>query len=71
MVSVYKNKDNLPGHGNNQMNCNYNRPPDAGKVCEVNVKNNMGPCTTESKYGYDKAQPCVFIKLNKVRIITT
>lgn len=67
MVSVYKNKTLLPDKGNNQQKCGYNMPPQKDKVCEVSLAN-MGPCSSEYKYQYPKAQPCVFIKLNKVYI---
>lgn len=65
---MYKNKENLPGKGKNQQSCSYNLSPNTGNVCEVDVTKNMGPCIAESHYGYRNAQPCVFIKLNKVRI---
>lgn len=68
MISVYKKKENLPGKGENQQICSYTLSPEQGKVCKVDVTNNMGPCNAESHYGYRNAQPCVFIKLNKVRI---
>lgn len=66
-VLVYKNKTLLPDKGKNQMRCSYNVPAQKDKVCEVNL-DNMGPCASEYKYQYPKAQPCVFIKLNKVCI---
>lgn len=65
MFSVYKNKTLLPDKGNNQQKCSYNMPPQKDKVCEVSLFN-MGPCSSEFNYHYPKAQPCVFIKLNKV-----
>lgn len=64
-LAVYKNKTLLPDKGNNQQKCGYNMPPQKDKVCEVSLAN-MGPCATEYKYQYHKAQPCVFIKLNKI-----
>jgi sodium/potassium-transporting ATPase subunit beta len=67
MISVYKNKTLLPDKGNNQQKCGYNTPPQKDKVCDVSLAN-MGPCSSEFKYQYPKAQPCVFIKLNKVCI---
>jgi len=65
MISVYKNKTLLKDKGNNQQRCSYNMPPQKDKVCEVSLAN-MGPCSSEYNYQYPKAQPCVFIKLNKV-----
>lgn len=64
---MYKNKSLLPDKGNNQQKCGYNMPPQKDKVCEVPL-DNMGPCTSDSNYHFPKAQPCVFIKLNKVSI---
>lgn len=64
---MYKNKSLLPDKGQNQQKCGYNTPPQKDKVCEVSLSDNdMGPCTSENNYAYDKAKPCVFIKLNKV-----
>jgi sodium/potassium-transporting ATPase subunit beta len=57
----------LPGGGKNQQVCDFDRPPENGKVCEVNVKK-FQPCTTEMGYGFNRSSPCIFIKLNKVRI---
>lgn len=68
-VSAYKNKTHLPGKGKeNQQVCSYTLSPQSGKVCEVNVTENMGPCVASNHYGYRDGKPCVFIKLNKVRI---
>lgn len=66
-ILVYKNKTLLPDQGANQVRCDYNMPPPKDKVCEVSLAN-MGPCSSEFNYNYPKAQPCVFIKLNKVCI---
>lgn len=50
----------------NQMVCNYDSGPTAGKVCSVDVKQNMGPCAHNSGYQYNQSKPCVFLKLNKI-----
>lgn len=66
---MYKNKTLLKDKGINQQRCGYNMPPQKDKVCEVSLAN-MGPCSSEFNYQYPKAQPCVFIKLNKVCVST-
>ncbi len=40
------------------------------QVCEVDAKGLMGPgkpCTNSSNYGFRTGQPCMAIKLNRVR----
>lgn len=52
-----------------RMDCDE-KGPTGGKVCRVDVRpNNFGVCTKDQKYGYPKASPCVFLKLNKVKIV--
>ena len=47
--------------------CDYERSPSNRSVtsCSLEVSE-WEPCTSRSGYGYNAAQPCVFIKLNKV-----
>lgn len=54
-----------PGRGQNIYNCDYNQPPPAGQVCDVNIQK-WEPCTKENTYDYHKSAPCVFLKLNKI-----
>lgn len=62
---VYKVPGLTPGRGQNIYNCDYNQPPPAGQVCDVDIKN-WNPCTKENNYNYHKSAPCVFLKLNKI-----
>ena len=45
--------------------------PPKGKFCPFNYKDTFNDpkeaCTLANKFGYDKGQPCILIKLNKVR----
>lgn len=63
----YINSSRLPNEGRNQQICNYTMPPKSGNVCAVDV-NNWGPCSPNRQYGFNNSAPCVFIKLNRVRI---
>uniref|UniRef100_A0ABD2XPL1 Sodium/potassium-transporting ATPase subunit beta-2 n=1 Tax=Trichogramma kaykai TaxID=54128 RepID=A0ABD2XPL1_9HYME len=61
----YRTPGATPGRGANIANCDYDRPPEPGQVCAVDVKNWV-PCTVENFYGYHKSSPCIFLKLNKI-----
>lgn len=65
-VTVYKRPGLTPGRGQNIFNCQYDRLPGPGQVCDVDVKN-FGPCTEENYFMYHQSSPCIFLKLNKVR----
>ncbi|XP_023708792.1 sodium/potassium-transporting ATPase subunit beta-2 isoform X1 [Cryptotermes secundus] len=64
-LEPYHVAQKLPGGGKNQQVCDFDQPPQDGKVCEVNVKN-FQPCTMEMGYGFNRSSPCIFIKLNKI-----
>uniref|UniRef100_A0A1B6KZH3 Sodium/potassium-transporting ATPase subunit beta n=1 Tax=Graphocephala atropunctata TaxID=36148 RepID=A0A1B6KZH3_9HEMI len=64
-LDVYRRPGLTPGRGQNIYNCDYDRPPGRGQVCDVDVKN-WYPCTSENKFNYHHSGPCVFIKLNKI-----
>lgn len=64
---VYRKPGLTPGRGQNIYNCDYDRPPGKGQVCDVDVKN-WYPCTAENNFNYHLSSPCVFIKLNKVGV---
>uniref|UniRef100_A0A1B6GZX5 Sodium/potassium-transporting ATPase subunit beta n=2 Tax=Cuerna arida TaxID=1464854 RepID=A0A1B6GZX5_9HEMI len=64
-LEVYRRPGLTPGRGQNIYNCDYDRPPGRGQVCDVDV-NNWYPCTLENKFNYHTSSPCVFIKLNKI-----
>lgn len=57
----------LPNGGRNQQICNYTMPAKSGNVCAVDI-NNWGPCSPNQQYGFNNSAPCVFIKLNRVRL---
>lgn len=50
---------------NNIIDCDFDKPKDAGKVCKVDMSS-WSPCIKEKNYSYDKGTPCIFLKLNKV-----
>nr|CAD7447329.1 unnamed protein product [Timema bartmani] len=68
-LEVYRKPGLTPGRGQNIYNCDYDKPPGRGQVCNVDVKNWV-PCTQENKFNYHKSAPCVFVKLNKVGLHT-
>lgn len=49
----------------NRVMCDFDSPPNPGKVCSVNV-NDFGPCTKDKGYSYNNSAPCIFIKLNRI-----
>ncbi|XP_039279252.1 sodium/potassium-transporting ATPase subunit beta-2 [Nilaparvata lugens] len=64
-LDVYRRPGLTPGRGQNIYNCDYDRPPGRGQVCDVDVKN-WFPCTSENNFNYHQSSPCVFLKLNKI-----
>ncbi|XP_014204441.1 sodium/potassium-transporting ATPase subunit beta-2-like [Copidosoma floridanum] len=64
-LEMYMDKTKLPNGGRNQMICNYSRPMEPGKVCEVDIRK-LGNCSKAMDYGYRNSSPCVFIKLNRI-----
>ncbi|XP_054282858.1 sodium/potassium-transporting ATPase subunit beta-2-like [Macrosteles quadrilineatus] len=64
-LDVYRRPGLTPGRGQNIYNCDYDRPPGRGQVCDVDVKN-WHPCISENQFNYHKSGPCVFVKLNKI-----
>ncbi|KAF6214706.1 hypothetical protein GE061_009449 [Apolygus lucorum] len=64
-LEIYRKPGLTPGRGQNIYNCDYDRPPGRGQVCDVDVKN-WHPCTSEQGFNYPQSSPCVFIKLNKI-----
>jgi len=67
VLTAYRVPQKLPGGGKNQQICDFDQPPQEGKVCAVNVKD-FYPCTTEMGYGFNRSSPCIFVKLNRVCI---
>ncbi|XP_063244558.1 sodium/potassium-transporting ATPase subunit beta-2-like [Bacillus rossius redtenbacheri] len=64
-LEMYLDKNKLPGKGQNQVSCNFTRPPIGKQVCEVPV-NKWGECSSSNGYSYHKNAPCIFIKLNRI-----
>jgi sodium/potassium-transporting ATPase subunit beta len=64
-LAVYKTPGLTPGRGQNIYDCDYDRRPGPGQVCDVEVKK-WHPCTQENNFMYHKSAPCIFLKLNKI-----
>lgn len=64
-LEVYRKPGLTPGRGQNIYNCDYDRPPGKGQVCDVDVKN-WKPCVEENNFNYHKSGPCIFLKLNRI-----
>jgi sodium/potassium-transporting ATPase subunit beta len=56
----------VPEEEKNRVECSIDSPPQHGKVCRVDLTKDFGICTKSQRYGYSKASPCVFLKLNKI-----
>jgi sodium/potassium-transporting ATPase subunit beta len=64
---VYKKEDKEAEK--NRIDCDFNNPPKDGKVCRVDISSaQFQSCTKENQYGYSSGAPCVFLKLNKVKL---
>ena len=37
------------------------------KCCRVDLDAILGPCTVEKDFGYEDGQPCLLLKMNRVR----
>lgn len=66
---VYLDSSKLSGGGRNQQYCSFDKPPEKGKVCAVDVRDSWGPCSATNEYGYNHSAPCFVLKLNRVRKI--
>lgn len=64
---MYEVPELTQGRFENIMDCDYDRPPMDGRVCNVDVRKGFGPCTKENVYGYLKHAPCVFLRLDAPR----
>lgn len=62
--SAYQDPSREHGGGRNVQNCSFNNKPATGKACRVPLEK-MSPCD-KRHYNYDKAAPCIFLKLNRV-----
>lgn len=62
---VKSDSPNKPVGAERRIVCSYDRSPEPGEVCDVEVAQ-WRNCTKENKYNYHKSAPCIFLKLNKV-----
>lgn len=49
----------------NRINCNANTKLEGDQFCSFDVDRELDKCAV-GKSGYDKAKPCIFLKLNKI-----
>ena len=49
-------------------NCGDNQMASEGKFCHFDVNAIPSQCSVENHFGYQRGDPCVLIKLNKVKI---
>lgn len=63
VIAVYKEDVKV----DNRIECGFDEPVPDGKVCNV-APNSWDPCTSEKKYNFPAASPCIFLKLNKVSV---
>ncbi|XP_052893861.1 sodium/potassium-transporting ATPase subunit beta-1-like [Anopheles moucheti] len=61
----YNDHTLLPGGGKNQVLCDFNTLPSRGNVCAFDVKN-LGACSEQAGFGYNRSAPCIFVKLNRI-----
>lgn len=64
-LKQYHDPTLLPGGGKNQVLCDFDTPPTSGNVCAVDVSQ-LGPCSRNEGYSYNKSAPCIFVKLNRI-----
>ncbi|XP_039765045.1 sodium/potassium-transporting ATPase subunit beta-2-like [Pararge aegeria] len=64
-LSVYKNKGQTAGTGENIFDCRFDSLPPPGKVCDVDIRD-LDPCTQENHFSFHKSSPCIFLKLNRI-----
>lgn len=66
-VAAYKKSATSTSNSDNRVKCNYNQPPEEGRVCHVPV-DEWKPCTSDNNFNYQRSAPCIFLKLNKVLV---
>ncbi|XP_052756766.1 sodium/potassium-transporting ATPase subunit beta-2-like [Galleria mellonella] len=64
-LSVYKKKGQTAGAGQNIFDCDFDKLPPPGKVCDLDV-GSWAPCIQENHFSYHKSSPCIFLKVNKI-----
>ncbi|XP_069690315.1 sodium/potassium-transporting ATPase subunit beta-2-like [Periplaneta americana] len=63
-IGQYKTFHASPQESENTIECDYDIDP-GDKSCRVDPSN-WYPCVSDYHYGYTRAAPCVFLKLNKI-----
>ncbi|KAL1497188.1 hypothetical protein ABEB36_008187 [Hypothenemus hampei] len=51
--------------GRNYVACDFDKPPEEGKVCVTDVSR-LGNCNAGRFFGYNSSSPCIFLKLNRI-----
>ncbi|KAM3959170.1 sodium/potassium-transporting ATPase subunit beta-2 [Aphomia sociella] len=64
-LSVYKKKGQTAGTGQNIFDCDFDKLPPPGKVCDLDVRA-WEPCIQENHFSFHKSSPCIFLKLNRI-----
>ncbi|KAK7865071.1 hypothetical protein R5R35_008414 [Gryllus longicercus] len=49
----------------NRVHCDFGEEAPPGKICDVDITS-FHNCTSATEFGYARAQPCIFLKLNKI-----
>lgn len=60
LFSEYKEALDKPHE--KHVRCSFEDYPTGTEACQVNISS-FAPCTEENEFGYAKAAPCVFLKL--------
>ncbi|EDW11717.1 sodium/potassium-transporting ATPase subunit beta-1 [Drosophila mojavensis] len=58
-------KDYNHTEGRQMKHCDFKQTHNPNDVCVVNIES-FGPCSSANSYGYKTAEPCIFLKLNKI-----
>lgn len=67
-ISIYLfllNIDYNHTEGRQMKHCDFKQTHNPNDVCVVNTES-FGPCSSANGYGYKSAEPCIFLKLNKI-----
>lgn len=59
-------RKSTPDAGAHMETCGENQMASEGKFCHFDVNNIPSQCSAENHFGYQRGDPCVLIKLNKV-----
>ncbi|KAF7490757.1 Sodium/potassium-transporting ATPase subunit beta [Sarcoptes scabiei] len=59
-------RKSTPDAGAHMETCGENQMASEGKFCHFDVNNIPSQCSAENHFGYQRGDPCVLIKLNKI-----